>query len=269
MKRLHLLEIHEQPWCPSVVRNGATDCLAIIAAVLHQYRNVVPLLAAALAASGSRRIIDLCSGGAGPWLSLAPRLQRLLGNEPLKVALTDLYPSWNSSPSHPADLRSDTLSPAQVVFVPFPVDATHVSPSLPGFRTLFTAFHHFEPLTAQAILQSAVDDGQGIALFEQTRRHPLALLVMLTLPLLALLLTPFIRPWRWSRIFWTYLLPAIPLVLCIDGIVSCLRTYEPDELLALSARLHGPAYCWQAGRVASPLSPLGVTYLIGVPAVAR
>jgi len=114
-------------------------------------------------------------------------------------------------------------------------------------------------------LQSAVDEGQGIAVFEQTRRHPLALLMMLTLPFLAWLLTPFIRPWRPARLFWTYIIPAIPLVLCFDGIVSCLRTYSPDELLALAEGLHGAPYTWRAGRVRSPLSPIGVTYLIGVP----
>ncbi len=284
MRRLHLLEIHEQPWCPPAVRNGATDCLAAIAATLQQYRNVAPLLADALRAGGSRRIVDLCSGGAGPWRSLAPAVARRLGGSPdaspLQVLLTDLYPSWHSleaeakpppargvrtahvpdPPAHPL-----THSPAHLIFVPFPVDATQVSPSLPGFRTLFTAFHHFEPGTARAILQSAVGEGQGIAVFEQTRRHPLALLMMLTLPFLAWLLTPFIRPWRASRFFWTYVIPAIPAVLCFDGIVSCLRTYSPDELLALAADLHGAPYTWQAGRVRSPISPVGVTYLIGVP----
>jgi hypothetical protein len=255
MKRRRLLEIHEQPWCPPAVRNGATDCLAAIAAGLQQYRGAVPLLAAALQTTGSRRIVDLCSGGAGPWRGLAPALQRRLRGEPLTVLLTDLYPSW----------RSTDAAPDPLIFVPFPVDATQVAPSLGGFRTLFTAFHHFAPAQAQAILQSAVDAGEGIAIFEQTRRHPLALLVMLVLPLLAWLLTPLIRPWRIERFFWTYVLPAIPAVLCFDGVVSCLRTYTPDELRALAAGLHGPAYDWQAGRVRSPLSPLGVTYLIGAP----
>jgi hypothetical protein len=271
------------------VRNGATDCLATVAAWLQQYRNAVPLLADALRSTGDRRIVDLCSGGAGPWRSLAPTLARRLGGEPLQIVLTDLFPSWHSTtasrtrtcgldrwrltftnrrskPSHPRQAEVGIPSPAQIIFVPFSVDATQVSPALPGFRTLFTAFHHFEPAQAQAILQSAVDAGQGIAVFEQTRRHPLALLVMLTLPLLALLLTPFIRPWRPARFFWTYVIPAIPAVLCHDGIVSCVRTYEPGELLALAAALHGPAYKWQTGRVRSPLSPVGVTYLVGVPA---
>lgn len=270
MRRLHLLEIHEQPWCPSAVRNGATDCLAAIAAVLQQYRNVAPLLADALTATGSRRIVDLCSGGAGPWRSLAPALQKRLGGQPLQVALTDLYPSWHgvdASRTGRADWTcgSFSASSSHLIFVAFPVDATQVSPALQGFRTLFTAYHHFEPVTAQAILQSAVDEGQGIAVFEQTRRHPLALLMMLTLPFLAWLLTPFIRPWRPERLFWTYIVPAIPLVLCLDGMISCLRTYSPDEMLALAKGLHGAPYTWRAGCVRSPLSPIGVTYLIGAP----
>lgn len=260
MRRLHLLEIHEQPWCPPAWRNGATDCLAAIAASLQQYRNAVPLLAEALEASGQRRIVDLCSGGAGPWRSLAPALVRRLGSgEPLQVLLTDLYPSWHSADA------AEGAGAGQILFVPFPVDATQVTPSLAGFRTLFTAFHHFAPDTAQAILQSAVDDGQGIAIFEQTRRHPLALLVMLVLPILALLLTPSIRPWRGERFFWTYVVPAIPAVLCFDGLVSCLRSYTADELLRMAGRLHGAPYAWRAGRVRSPLSPVGVTYLIGLP----
>jgi hypothetical protein len=146
-----------------------------------------------------------------------------------------------------------------------PVDVTRVPESLAGFRTLFTAFHHFPPAQAQAILQDAVRQGQGIAIFEQTRRHPLALLLMLWLPTVAWLVTPFLRPFQWRRLLFTYLLPLIPLVLCVDGLVSCLRTYSPAELRAMTARLEGAAYVWQAGRARSPLLPIGVTYLVGYP----
>lgn len=114
-------------------------------------------------------------------------------------------------------------------------------------------------------MQDAVRQGQGIAIFEQTRRHLLALLLMLWLPAVAWLATPFLRPFQWRRLLFTYLLPLIPLVLCVDGLVSCLRTYSPAELRAMTARLEGPVYVWHVGRVPSPLSPLGVTYLIGYP----
>jgi hypothetical protein len=268
MKRLHLMEIHEQPWCPPDIRDGATDCLRAIGGWLQQYRAAVPLLQRALEAAGSTQIVDLCSGGAGPWLHIGPQLQRRL-KRPVPVVLTDLYPHWQSGMDAGPAGSSDELPSRQFVFVPFPVDATHVSPALPGFRTLFTAFHHFDPPAAQAILQSAVDQRQGIAIFEQTQRSFLGLLVMLVLPLLAWLFTPFLRPFRWSRFFWTYVIPAIPAVLLFDGLVSCLRSYEPDELRALVAQLSGPGpasgYLWEIGRARSPLSPIGITYLVGWP----
>jgi hypothetical protein len=254
MRRHHLLEIHEQPWCPAAVRSGATDCLRFIATVGRQYQYVLPKLQRALAATDSSTVIDLCSGSGGPWPQLARPLQAL-HNRPLQIVLTDRYPP----------VAPPVLDAALLRYLPTAVDATQTPPSLVGLRTLFTAFHHFDPPTAQAILQDAVNQGQGIAIFEQTRRHPLALLLMALLAPLAVLITPFIWPWRPARFFWTYLVPAIPLVLCWDGMVSCLRTYTVDELQMMTKQLTGSPYHWEIGHAAAPLSPLGVLYAIGHP----
>ena len=48
--------------------------------------------------------------------------------------------------------------------------ALAVPERLTGLRTVFTAFHHFRPADARAILESAVRDRQGIAIFEATFR---------------------------------------------------------------------------------------------------
>jgi hypothetical protein len=263
LPRLHLGEIHEQPWCPSAIRDGATDCLNALAGVARQYDRAAPRLTAALAQSGSRRIVDLCSGGGGPWWRLAPQVAGLVD----EVVLTDLFPS---------DRAAELAARSKLVRVwPGPVDATRVPPALEGFRTLFTAFHHFAPEAAQALLQDAVAQGQGIAIFEQTRRTLPALLLMVALPLLALLVVPFIRPWRTSRLVWTYLIPAIPLVLMVDGIISCLRTYTEAELTAMIEGLYAPdaparaPYHWEVGHLSSPLSPIGVIYALGYPDAAR
>lgn len=262
MPRLHLWEIHEQAWCPTPIRDGATDCLRVVATVGHQYKYVAPLLQDALFATGATQIVDLCAGGGGPWIQLGPMLQTNAG-EPVPILLTDLYP-------HQVDTVTQAEARRQLQFVTTPVDATQLPPDLLGFRTLFTAFHHFPPAQAQAILQDAVNAGQGIAIFEQTARTPLALLMMYLLPWLAWLAVFFIRPWRLSRFFWTFVIPAIPLVLWFDGMVSCLRTYSAAELTAMVSTLHpapdGTDYVWQIGAVRSPLSPLGVSYLIGHPA---
>jgi hypothetical protein len=47
-----------------------------------------------------------------------------------------------------------------------------------------------------------------------------------------------------SRLFWAYVVPAIPLATLFDGIVSCLRTYTPAELMALTEGIDG--YQWDA-----------------------
>lgn len=262
MQRRQLIELHEQPWCPAAVRDGATDCLRLIATVGRQYRGVLPKLQAALATTASTQIVDLCAGSGGPWTSLARQLQPVAG-QPVAILLTDLYPRLLPLP--PAHTQQQARHGGTLHYLTMPVDATQTPADLGGFRTLFTAFHHFPPATAQAILQDAVNRGEGIAIFEQTRRNPLALLFMVVLAPLVLLITPLIRPWQLRRYFWTYVLPAIPLVLAFDGIVSCLRTYTPAELQAMTARLTGQPYHWEIGIAPAPLSPLGITYLIGYP----
>jgi hypothetical protein len=264
MRRCHLLEIHEQPWCPQAVRDGATDCLRLIAVIGRQFDGALPPLRRALAMTNTQRIIDLGSGGGGPWLALHTQLHTKDG-APMPITLTDLFPNQMALQA------AQAKAPAQIDFVGTPVDATNVPGELHGLRTLFTAFHHFDPPTAQAILQDAVSARQGIAIFEQTRRTRAAQLLMAILVPIALLAVPLIRPFRWSRLFWTYLLPAIPAVLFFDGVVSCWRTYSEPELRGMIEGLtidevHGSAYVWEMGQARTILSPLGISYLIGYPA---
>jgi hypothetical protein len=94
---------------------------------------------------------------------------------------------------------------------------------------MFTSFHHFPPEEARTVLQNAASAGQGIAIFEITRRAPSTIALMFPWVLMLFVLTPLIRPIRWSRLLYTYVVPIIPLVLLFDGVVSCLRTYRPPE----------------------------------------
>ena len=75
--------------------------------------------------------------------------------------------------------------------------------------------------------------------------------------------TPLIRPFRWSRLLWTYLIPIIPLVLLFDGVVSCLRTYRPQELREIVENLTAIAYQWEMGEHSGASGKLAITYLIG------
>src|SRR2546428_135033 len=81
------------------------------------------------------------------------------------------------------------------------------------------------PLLADAVYQR-----QGIGVFEAGQRSLLAIMLTLLAPLVLLVVTPLIRPFRWSRLLWTYLIPLVPMVTLFDGLVSCLRIYSVQEL---------------------------------------
>src|SRR5208282_18078 len=202
-------------------------------------------------------VLDLCSGAAGPWLWLHSALAER--GVSVSVCLTDKYPNLEGFE------RASRLTNRVISYHPQPVDPTQVPGALPGFRTMFSAFHHFRPEQACAVLADAVRNHQGIGIFEATQRRPLALLFALLSPLGVLLATPFIRPFRWSRLFWTYLLPLVPLVTLFDGVVSCLRSYSVEDLRDLTAKLGANDYHWDIGTVQSKTTPMPITYLMGVP----
>jgi len=256
MGRLHLLEIHDQPWCPRSLRDALTDFLQFTINLGGTYDVVVPILRDAIARAGATQVVDLCSGAGGPWRrwahkprGMAPGFGMAAGFA-MPVVLTDKYPN-------------SLAQSGSLPFHPVPVDATAVPSDLKGFRTLFTSFHHFRPAEARAILADAVRQGQGIGVFEISRRAPREIAVIALTWLAVLGLVPFIRPMRWSRLAWTYLPPVLPLVGLFDGVVSCLRTYAPRELRDLLRGLD--TYDWQIGETRSRWSPLMVTYLVGVP----
>jgi hypothetical protein len=260
MRRVQLIELHEQPWFPSFLRNEITDTLQCAMNFFGAYAPVAPLLQSVLDTTRTGIIVDICSGGGGPWLKLSPRLH---SNEhaSLQILLTDKYPNLGAFQSVSA------ASQNHIAFHATPVDATNVPPELRGFRTMFTSFHHFQPEEARAILQNAVDASQGIGIFEITRRAPSAIASMFLWALLPFLFTPWIRPFHWSRLLCTYVLPIIPLVLLFDGVVSCLRTYQPQELREIIAKLTATEYQWELGERANPTSEVPIAYLIGYPRV--
>ena len=263
MRRFHLFEIHDFSWCPRTVRDGLTDYLAQSARDRQVYEPVLPLIVEAARALSVTSVIDLCSGGGGPWVHWF-RSRAVLPIS--RVTLTDKFPNWKMS-----DCDKNPDLPAGLSYAAQSVDAAAVPDGLRGFRTLFTSFHHFQPDAAHAILRDAFNQRQPIGIFEFTERSVTGLLIMLLSVPSVWLATPRIRPFKWSRLIFTYLIPVIPLVVMFDGIVSALRTYTPPELLAMaketcSAADGSGAYVWKAGlakgatRWAQP-----VTYLIGLP----
>jgi hypothetical protein len=115
------------------------------------------------------------------------------------------------------------------------------------------------------VLQDAVNAGESIGIFEVTRRALPTIGLMFPWALLVFVFTPWMRPFRWSRLFWTYVVPIVPFVVWFDGVVSCLRTYRPQELREIIGKLTGREYEWQIGEHSGTRGGVPITYLIGSP----
>jgi len=257
--RFQLIELHEQSWFPSTIRDEITDAMQFALNWIDVYAPAAPIIRNVLDFTGSRCILDLCSGGGGPWLDLASEFQ--LEDRTTGILLTDKYPNLPA----PKASKDFNKAPANIDFYPHPVDAMDIPDDLNGLRTMFSSFHHFPPDNARAILQNAVDAGAGICIFEVTRRNALTILLMLPWALVPFLVTPWIRPFRWSRLLWTYIVPIIPLVLLFDGIVSCLRTYRPHELRRIVDKLRGARYRWEIGEHSGRDNCVTISCLAGYP----
>ncbi|MCA9688172.1 MAG: hypothetical protein KC636_01090 [Myxococcales bacterium] len=252
MRRLHLFEFEDQPWFPALLRDLLTEQLQFELEARRVYQPIVPHLARALRRTGRTHLVDLCSGAGGPVLGVRAALEEQLG-EPVTVELTDRFPN------HDAFARARERAPGRIDSCGAPIDARAVPGDRAGFRTLFSAFHHFRPTAAQAILQDAVDSGAPIGVFEFTSRAPRAPLAMARAALRVWARTPLDLPRTPTRLLLSFVVPLVPWIYFVDASVSHWRTYTPDELRAMTTRLGGQRYRWECGRAR------GVTFLIGTP----
>jgi len=250
--RLHLFELEDQPWFPAGIRDLATDYLQFIQLRFRVDRAMTPLVRRALERSGATEIVDLCSGGSGPLLGVVADLAA--EGRPVHATLTDLYPNA------PAFAKVAGASGGLVGYEKGPVDARRVPARLTGLRTIFNGFHHLRPADARSVLHAAAAARQPIAIFEVSERSARTLPVLLT-PLFVWVATPFMRPVTWRRLFWTYLVPLVPLTCLWDGIVSQLRAYTVAELRQLCEG--SPPMQWEAGQVPIAKGRGRLTYLIG------
>ena len=253
MGRIHLFEFEDQKWFPKFLRDYGTDFLQFLSNKTKLYRPIIPVLEKGLASSGKNTIIDLASGGGGGLLWLN---SELLGQYPdLKIVLTDYFPNQSA-------FEYTKEQAPNIEYINTSIDARNVPESLDGLRTQFLSLHHFKPKDAQLILQNAVDAEVPIAIFEAQERSIPSILAMLFSPISVLLTTPFIRPFKWGRLLFTYLIPIVPLFVLWDGVVSSLRTYSLKEMQQLVDGLNnGGAFKWEMDRLKS--GPGVVLYLLG------
>jgi hypothetical protein len=258
MRRFHLIEFEDYKWFPESVRDGITDYLRFFITTFNLYKPIVPYINEMLEKTGSDTIIELGSGGGGGIEKILKQLDEISSMKP-KVILTDFYPNLTAFKMIAGRSRG------RIDCFPEPVDAANVPEKFKGVRTLFSAFHHFNREQAKDVLKDAVKKKSAIGIFDGAERKFRYILGVIVSTLLFIFLVPlFTEPFKFSRLFFTYIVPLIPLFALFDGIVSMLRMYTPEELLEIAREAGGNNFTWKSGKLKHKIGAY-VVYLIGYP----
>lgn len=256
--RDYLFEFEDLAWFPNTIRESMTDYLRYLITKVDFYRPIVPLIIEGMTRSHANQVIDLCSGGGGAIEQIHNDLKQL-SDAKIKIILTDKFPNTSAYEF----LKAKTKG--AISFLDTSVDAADVPSTLKGFRTIFSGFHHFDKSMAKAVLKNAVDAKSGIGIFDGGNKNILAIVAILVVhPIVFFFFTPFFKPFRFSRLLFTYVIPIIPFCTIWDGIVSIIRLYKPDELLQIANEVEPDTYHLSSGKKKSKFG-LNITFLIGYP----
>jgi hypothetical protein len=137
------------------------------------------------------------------------------------------------------------------------------------FRLFHLAFHHFDDELAVQVLRNTLETSDGFAIFELQGRDLGSLFMTLIFGLI-LALGSWWWDWgNWTDLFLSGIIPVVPAVVVIDGLVSCLRTRTEEEINHLlrraAADVNGGLDSWtfEAGKEVHS-SPFGkLSYFIG------
>ena len=251
--RIHLFEWEDQPWFPSVLRDNMTDFLRNMILWQKIYEPSVDILLKLIHETKEKQIVDLCSGAGGGIEAIAKEVNKK-SREKIQFILTDKFPN--------EDVIKYLSEINYISYYPNEVDALHVLKELNGIRTLYSSFHHFKPDQAKQILQDATKNSSAIAVFEGAGKTLMEFIAfMLIFPVAIFFITPFIKPFKWSRIIFTYLIPLLPFIIYWDGLVSILRMYNLKDLDKLTKSFDNH-FAWKYGKLKGKYGV--VTYLYGV-----
>lgn len=254
----YLFEFEDLSWFPNTIRESMMDCLCFMIKILHIYQPIIPIILEGLQKTNSKQLVDLCSGGGGAMDQISQNINRH-AHDKIKIVLTDKFPNV-----HAFQLLA-LKSNGDIGFLETSIDAANVPLNLTGFRTIFSAFHHFSKPFAKSVIQNAVDAKSGIGIFDGGDKNIFIIIGLIIIhPFIFFFCTPFFKPFRFSRLFFTYLIPIIPICQIWDGMVSIIRLYKPDELLKIATEVESETYFWRAGKMKNKFG-MHVTYLIGYP----
>ena len=199
-------ELEDYSWFPAILRNFQTEFIGFVVTTFNVYNVFIQHLKTLPLSVQS--MTDLCSGSGEPAITIFRK-----SNCFSSLLLSDKYPSLlkvNDDKISYEIQRTDVLE----------MDFKHGT-----CYTMFNAIHHFQDEEKLKIVQKIQISGSDAFIVEVLEPTIFCLLkIVFTTTIGCLLLTPFIHPFSFMRLFFTYILPVNILTITFDGIVSVLKS---------------------------------------------
>lgn len=236
---MKLKELEDFDWFPIILRKYQMELIGILVSQFEFYHRVAKKIQQDLTQSNITQITDLCSGSGLP----AVYVHQKLALSDLKTTLTDKFPQKIS------DVEG-------VEYLTSSIDVNNLEPDSNIYYTMFNAFHHLECNERNQLIQKVLDKNSHLMIVEIVQPTMLnVILVTLASTLGVLLLCPFIKPFEWKRLFFTYIIPINVLTVLIDGYISILKSktknqyqsafaimFNDSSRIEISSQLSFPAY---------------------------
>lgn len=227
MRRRQITQIVNTQWCPAAIKRLLAEFLSWFVVKVNATKPFVPVIEKAMADAKTQHIVNIAFPiGAG-----------------IETVQPYLHPGYS------------------IESIPF----TGNIPPKTGLFLFVNAFHQLPVAAARQTLESIAQSRNPIVIVEGNNDSLWQLVGMtIIVPLTVIVTAPFVQPFRWSRILFTYVIPILPFFIVYDGCAALLKLYNPSDLNKLTSSLEHMNYQWTSGK--HPNGRGGkIIYLTGIP----
>lgn len=211
MRRKQITQFINTKWCPQQIKKLCSEFLSWFVVKVNATKPFIPIIENALTESKINNIINFeFSIGAGIE-TVKPYLNQHL-------AITS-------------------------------IPLSEINTQQRGMYFFVNSFHQLPASSAKKILEKIAKSRNPVVVVEGNNDSLWQLAGMtIFLPVTVILSAPFVKPFRWSRILFTYIIPVLPIIMVIDGCIGLLKLYNPKDLNELTLSIKVPDYKWTTGK---------------------
>jgi len=212
-------ELEDYNWFPPTLRNFQTEYIGYLVSRFHVHEVFIRHLNSLRLPMQTMH--DLCSGSGEPAISIfhgCDCFDRLI--------LSDKFP-------HPR-----AISDSRITYSSRSLDVRDMTFEAECTYTMFNAFHHFSDKEKYEIVNKISSCGSSAFFVEILQpRWDYVFKVLFASTVGVVLFSPFVQPFSFLRLFFTYVIPINVLLIAYDGILSVIKSRSVNQYNKLFARL--------------------------------